>query len=95
MVYSVPAAIAGTPEGDRQEPRRSLPGHLRDDGRKFCHLGLIPIRVRTVSHRRSSGEHWVSYQNGSRSTKSSYRSRTAEIDGRSMDLLTNPVQLGR
>ena len=91
-VHSLPAEIAGTLVGDCQEPWRSLPGHLLDVGWKFYHLGLILGGVRTVSCRRSSGDRWVSYQNGSRLTKSVGE---LQVEHGWKRLPANAVQLGR
>ena len=47
--------------------RRSPAGHRRDIGRQFGHLRMKSTDGRTVSRRRSSGDHWVSLRLCSRS----------------------------
>ena len=55
----LPSVIAGSP-GDR----------CPDVAWKFGHLGLIPVSGRTAARQWSASDRWLSYQNGSRSSKS-------------------------
>ena len=50
--------------------RRSPAGHRRDIDQQFGHLRMKSADGRTVSRRRSSGDHWVSLRLCSRSRKS-------------------------
>ena len=102
-IHCHPAAIARTPGGHCRESGQSPPGHRRDIGRKFGHLRIKSAGGRTVSRRRSSGDHWVSLRLCSRSRKLagdqriSKNSNPAKIRQKLVGhfRIRNPVVLGR
>ena len=68
--WKILATLDRTPSGDCGEARWQLPGYRQDIGWQFGHLRMKSADVRTVSRRRSSGDHWVSLWLCSRSRKS-------------------------